>query len=56
MKRVRKVARRYTRKSFKMLSGPLDGQTLLLSQPGTLIFTLKGQTGYYNEHNIWTVV
>lgn len=39
--------------AYVMTGGPLDGQTLYLSSPGTLSFSLHGQTGHYNSENVW---
>lgn len=39
--------------AYRMKGGPLDGQTLYLSCPGTLTFCLHGQTGRYNSRNEW---
>ena len=44
--RVKKIA-------YVMKGGPMDGQTLYLSSPGTLSFSLHGQTGHYNSANVW---
>lgn len=36
--------------------GPLDTQTLYLESSGTLLFTLRGQRGYYNASMLWVSV
>ena len=39
--------------AYVMKGGPMDDQTLYLSSPGTLSFSLYGQTGHYNSWNVW---
>lgn len=41
------------RHPYVMRQGPLHGQTLYMERPGTLPFTLNGQTGHYNQSNDW---
>lgn len=48
MKRIR-----VKKTAYVMEGGPMDGQTLYLSSPGTLSFSLHGQTGHYNSENKW---
>lgn len=38
---------------FRMRLGPLGGTWLKLTTPGTKVFTLNGQTGYYDSNNLW---
>ena len=48
------MAKATTRKrAYHMTGGPLGGETLYLSSPGTYKFTLKGQTGHYDMRNNW---
>ncbi len=39
-----------------MEGGPWDGKVLRLHTPGTLPFTVQGQTGRYNEKNRWVAL
>jgi hypothetical protein len=39
--------------SRRMEGGPLHGHLLYLRTPSTLTFTIRGETGYYNERNNW---
>jgi hypothetical protein len=39
--------------SRRMEGGPLHGHWLYLRTPSTLTFTIRGETGYYNERNNW---
>lgn len=41
--------------AYVMKGGPMDGRTLYLSSPGTLSFSLHGQTGHYNSANVWVL-
>lgn len=43
-------------KQYTMHGGPLAGESLFLSAPGTVVFTLHGYTGFYNRDNIWVAV
>lgn len=47
MKRIR------VKKTAYVMKAAMDGQTLYLSSPGTLSFSLHGQTGRYNSENVW---
>lgn len=38
---------------YKMKGGPLNSMIIRLSAPGTVVFRLHGQTGRYNEENVW---
>lgn len=55
VKKTAYVMKRITVKkiAYVMKGGPMDGQTLYLSSPGTLSFSLHGQTGHYNSENVW---
>lgn len=48
------MAKASTRKTKHVMhGGPLGGQTLYLTSPGTLPFTLNGETGRYDNTNTW---
>lgn len=38
------------------IGGPLHNVVLLLYRPGTLVFTLHGQKGFYNTNMEWRKV
>ena len=50
-----KPSKRIHKQRHLMKSGPLDGHSLYLETPGTLTFTMKGQTGFYNFNDKWVV-
>lgn len=39
--------------AYIMKGGPLNAVTLYLTGPGTITFSLRGQTGFYNSKNEW---
>ena len=38
---------RSTKAPYNCRGGPLNGHTLYLEDPGTVVFTMRGQTGRY---------
>ena len=41
------------RLKFVLYGGPWNGETLYLHSPGTLPFTVNGESGRYNEKGFW---
>lgn len=48
-----KPGKRVKKTRYMMYGGPLDLEHLYLETCGTLTFTMKGQTGFYNHNNKW---
>lgn len=53
MKRRKPTPRQGRKSPHKLKGGPFDGHTLYLCSPGTLTFTVKGQSGRYNSNGEW---
>lgn len=37
----------------KLIGGPFNGETVYLTTPKTLTFSVKGMTGHYNDQGFW---
>ena len=56
MAKYRRKAISIKRTPVIVSGGPFAGQVLRLSSPGTLTFTVNGETGRYNEAGEWVPV